>query len=36
MNTNQQVIHIPLKGIMHDNIVKGIGFADPYRNGLWI
>lgn len=28
--------HIPLKGLMEDNIVKGIGFADPYKNGLWI
>ena len=37
MNKNiAPVIYIPLKGVMHENIVKGIGFADPYRNGLWI
>tara|TARA_B100002019_G_C21274599_1_gene604567 strand:- start:2 stop:133 length:132 start_codon:yes stop_codon:yes gene_type:complete len=43
MNTNTNtfkaataVNHIPLKGILEKDIVKGTGYVNPYKNGLWI
>ena len=29
-------VHIPLKGLLEKDMVKGHGYADPYKNGLWI